>query len=376
MSDLLEIAQQLINCPSITPHDSDCQSIIAKYLNTLGFTIEQLPFGEVSNLWARHGNQGPLFIFVGHTDVVPTGPLEQWDSPPFQAEVRDGYLYGRGSADMKGSLAAMLIACKNFIKKHPHHPGSIAWLITSDEEGPSVDGTAKVIEVLQQRHEKIDFCLVGEPTCEKQLGDTIKIGRRGSLSGELIIYGKQGHIAYPQNADNPIHKALNALKELTDNHWDQGQDYFQPTSLQLSNIHAGTGAGNVIPGELRLQFNFRYSPAVTAEALQTSVKNILEHHQLSYQLTWHHSGLPFLTTQDKLIAAAKNAVEVVTGVKPTLSTSGGTSDGRFVAPTGAQVIEFGPCNQTIHQINECVAIDDLTTLALVYEKVLENLLLP
>jgi len=374
MSDLLALTQQLISRPSLTPDDAGCQTILGARLAKIGFNLEQLPFGPVQNLWAKRGTNEPLLVFVGHTDVVPTGPLDQWLSPPFQPEIRDGYLYGRGAADMKGSLAAMLIACENFIAEHPTHRGSIAWLITSDEEGASIDGTVKVVEVLQQRGEKIAWCLVGEPSCDQQMGDTIKIGRRGTLSGKLIIHGKQGHIAYPHLADNPVHKALAALAAFVNTSWDNGNDYFQPTSLQISNIHAGTGAGNVIPGQLEVRFNFRYSPELTAEILQEKTRVILDQHKLQYSLTWDHSGRPFLTKQGDLVAACSAAITEVTSLLPELSTSGGTSDGRFMAATGCQIVEFGPCNRTIHQLNECVAVSDLTALVTIYQKILEKLL--
>lgn len=370
----INLAQQLIACQSVTPNDAGCQEILIDRLKKMQFKIEQFPFGDVKNFWAQHGTNGPLLVFVGHTDVVPTGPLDQWHSPPFQPEIRDGYLYGRGSADMKGSLAAMMIACENFIAARPNHKGTIAWLITSDEEGSNINGTPKVVEVLKQRQEKIDWCLVGEPTSHTQFGDMIKIGRRGTLSGKLIIHGKQGHIAYPHLADNPIHKALGALQELVNTEWDAGIEFFQPTSFQISNIHAGTGAGNVIPGHLEVRFNFRYSPAVTAESLQAQVEKMLQKNSLKYSLEWDHSGKPFLTPKGKLVNACVSAIHSVTGITPELSTSGGTSDGRFLAPLGCQIVEFGPCNGTIHQINECIAVTDLEYLSKTYQKILENLL--
>lgn len=372
---LIELAQQLMARPSITPNDAGCQEILSQRLQQLGFTIEHLPCGEVNNFWARRGTVAPLFVFAGHTDVVPPGPLEQWHSPPFQPEIRNGYLYGRGAADMKGSLAAMLIACENFIAAHPQHSGSIAWLITSDEEGPTnTNGTVKVIDHLQARNEHITWCLVGEASCVQQMGDTLKIGRRGTLSGKLIIHGKQGHIAYPQLADNPIHRIANFLTEIIATPWDKGNEFFPPTSFQISNIHAGTGAGNVIPGHLELKFNFRYSPEVTAEILQQSVENLLKKHHLSYDIQWQHSGNPFLTHKGELVNACIKVIEEITSITPTLSTDGGTSDGRFIAPTGAQVVELGPRNNTIHQINECVAIAELESLVEIYQKTLELLL--
>lgn len=374
---VIELAQQLIARASITPDDAGCQEILIEHLSKLGFVITRLPFDEVTNFWARHGDTAPLLVFVGHTDVVPTGPLEQWSSPPFQPEIRNGYLYGRGAADMKGSLAAMLVACQQFIQAHPHHKGSIAWLITSDEEGSAnLNGTTKVVEHLKQQGVHCDWCLVGEPSSSKQLGDTLKIGRRGSLSGHLIIHGKQGHIAYPQLADNPIHRALSALDELAKKNWDDGDAHFQPTSFQISNIHAGTGAGNVIPGHLEIRFNFRYSPAVTAEQLQLCVEKILQQAKLHYTLAWQHSAQPFYTPADgKLVDACRQAVQTIARSVPQLSTTGGTSDGRFLAATGSQVVELGPCNQTIHQIDECVAVEELSQLAEMYKKILEQLLL-
>jgi succinyl-diaminopimelate desuccinylase len=374
MNPTIELTQQLVACPSITPDDAGCQEILIHRLKQLDFQIESMPFGDVKNFWARRGNASPLFVFVGHTDVVPTGPLDKWTSPPFQPEIREGYLYGRGSADMKGSLAAMLVACENFVAKHPQHQGSIAWLITSDEEGPSVDGTKKVAEVLEKRGEKIDWCLVGEPSCEEKFGDVVKIGRRGTLSGKLIVHGKQGHIAYPHLAENPIHKASAFIHELTNIIWDEGNDYFSPTSLQISNIHAGTGAGNVIPGDLEIQFNFRYSPALDAESLQKTVVTLLEKFQLRYSLEWRHSGNPFLTSRGVLAKACEEAIQSETGISPLFSTHGGTSDGRFIAPLGAQVVEFGPRNRSIHQIDECVCVEDLVVLTRIYERVLERLL--
>lgn len=375
MLNPLALTQELLRIPSITPNDNGCQTLLIQHLQRLGFSIEPLPFGEVNNFWARRGKHGPVLAFAGHTDVVPTGPLEAWTSPPFQPEIRNGYLYGRGAADMKGNIAAMLVACERFIQLHPNHNGAIAWLITSDEEGAAINGTAKVIAHLQQRNEKIDWCIVGEPSSDQQLGDTVKIGRRGSLSGQLTIHGKQGHIAYPHLADNPIHKAMPVLAELTNTLWDRGNDYFQPTSFQISNIHAGTGVGNVIPGQLTVDFNFRYSPELTAEELQKKFEAVLHHHKIQYDVAWRHSGLPFLTQQGQLVQASCRAVEQVTDIMPTLSTSGGTSDGRFIAPTGSQVIELGLCNNTIHQIDECVAIADIEKLTRIYQQILEQLLL-
>lgn len=378
MLSLIETTQQLIACPSVTPKDAGCQSLLTKHLQRLGFEIEHLPFGEVNNFWAKHGKKEPLFAFAGHTDVVPTGPLEKWGTPPFEPTIKNGLLYGRGSADMKGSLAAMLFACEKFILENPNHPGSIAWLITSDEEGPSIDGTAKVIELLKKRNVKIDYCLVGEPTCEEKLGDTLKIGRRGSLSGHLVIQGKQGHIAYPQLAKNPIHLFSPVLAELLCTQWDNEltNPDFQETSFQLSNIHAGTGAGNVIPDILDIKFNFRYSPVTTAEKLQDRVEAILKKHHVEFTLNWlPGGGKPFLSSAGKLRNTAVSAIKEITGVDPNLSTSGGVSDARFIAPLGAEVVEFGPCNRSIHQINECISMLELEQLALIYEALLKKLLL-
>ena len=374
MLNVIEFAQQLIRRPSMTPDDAGCQALLIEHLQRLGFAVEQLPFGEVSNFWARRGTQGPVFAFAGHTDVVPPGPLEQWRFPPFEATVHEGRLYGRGAADMKGNIAAMLAACETFIHQYPDHPGSIAWLITSDEEGAGINGTAKVIEYLTARGEKIDWCLVGEASSEKQLGDTLKIGRRGTLSGKLTVHGKQGHIAYPQAADNPIHKALPALAELITTQWDQGNPHFQPTSFQISNIHAGTGAGNVIPGHLTADFNFRYSPEVTADILQKKLTHILNQHKIQYDVAWQPSGLPFLTACGELVEACSQAIKVIEGIAPALSTNGGTSDGRFIAPTGSQVVELGVCNRTIHQIDEGVSVTELAQLTRIYAEILKILL--
>jgi succinyl-diaminopimelate desuccinylase len=340
-----------------------------------GFACEPLPFGEVSNFWAERGNEGPIIVFAGHTDVVPTGPPEEWQSPPFDPVVRDGHLYGRGAADMKGSLAAMVVACEQFVARHPHHQGRIGFLITSDEEGPAINGTVKVIEHLQQQGKHIDWCLVGEPSSSERLGDTIKNGRRGSLGAILRVQGKQGHIAYPQLADNPIHRALPALAELTQQTWDNGNAFFPPTSMQVSNINSGTGATNVIPGHADIQFNFRFSTEVTATQLKARTEAILDQHGLDYELTWVLSGEPFLTPAGELVEASLSAIEAETGLKSTLSTAGGTSDGRFIAPTGAQVLELGPINASIHQIDEHVRVADLPVLTRIYLGILERLLL-
>lgn len=370
---VLDLTKDLISRQSVTPEDAGCQQLMAQRLEALGFTIESMFFEDTLNLWARRGQGKPLFCFAGHTDVVPTGPLEQWTSPPFQPEIRDGMLYGRGAADMKGSLAAMVVATERFLATNPELTGDIAFLITSDEEGPFINGTKRVIEVLESRQEKIKWCLVGEPSSSKQLGDVIKNGRRGSLTGYLTVKGIQGHVAYPHLVDNPIHKAAPALAELAQTVWDQGNAYFPATSFQISNIHAGTGATNVVPGDVQLTFNFRYSTEVTAEQLQQRVLAILDQHGLNYSIDWVFNGLPFLTDSGELVASAVFAVQQVKGFAPSLETSGGTSDGRFIAPTGAQVLELGPCNGTIHKINECVAVADLEPLADMYQHILQQL---
>lgn len=373
-SPVLALTRDLISRASITPEDAGCQAAMIDRLQAIGFNIEQLRFGDVDNFWAVRGAAGPILAFAGHTDVVPTGPLEDWDSPPFEPTIKDKYLYGRGTADMKGSLAAMIIATERFIANNPDHTGRLAFLITSDEEGPSVDGTVKVVEHLTACGEQITWCVVGEPSSTDQVGDVIKNGRRGSLGGRLTVQGVQGHIAYPHKAVNPIHQALAALDELAKTCWDQGNDFFPATSFQISNINAGTGATNVIPGKLEVVFNFRYSTEVTADQLIARTEAVLENHQLNYELEWTPYGLPFLTSAGDLVDAAKGAIREVTGREPELSTSGGTSDGRFIAPTGAQVVELGPCNSTIHKVNECVNIDDLDALALIYEKIMSRLL--
>lgn len=373
-SATLSLAKALISRASVTPDDAGCQQLLAERLQKQGFHIQHLRFGNVHNLWARRGTQAPLFVFAGHTDVVPPGPIQQWQSNPFEPLVRDGMLYGRGAADMKGSLAAMVVATEQFLKQNPKHKGSIGFLLTSDEEGDAVDGTVKVIEHLLANHERIDWCLVGEPTCTAKTGDVIKNGRRGSLSAALTICGQQGHVAYPHLADNPVHRAAPALAELCEAQWDQGNEHFPPTTFQISNIHAGTGAGNVIPGELRVDCNFRYSTAVTAAQLKQRVEALLGRHKLNYQLNWTLSGEPFLTAQGELIDAVAQAIKAETGLSTELSTAGGTSDGRFIAPTGAQVVELGPVNATIHKINECVDIGDLEKLTAIYRRTLENLL--
>lgn len=374
MSDTLQLARDLIARPSVTPDDKDCQKLLGARLSALGFKLEFMNFGAVTNLWARRGDSGPVLAFAGHTDVVPPGPDSAWRSPPFTPTEQDGYLYGRGAADMKGSIAAMLTACERFLAAHDRHQGSIAFLITSDEEGIAVDGTVKVIETLEARQEKIQWCLVGEPSSVKRAGDTVKNGRRGSLSGLLRVRGVQGHVAYPHLADNPIHRAAPALAELCATVWDQGNDFFPPTTFQISNINAGTGATNVIPGSLEVMFNFRYSTETDAPRLREQVHAVFDRHGLDYTLDWTHSGAPFLTPAGELVEAVRASVRDVTGMETELSTSGGTSDGRFIAPTGAQVVELGPVNATIHKINECVSIQELNELSQMYERVLEHLL--
>jgi succinyl-diaminopimelate desuccinylase len=374
MSDTLNLAIELISQASVTPDDRQCQRIMSRRLETLGFNTEHLRFQDVDNIWSRRGKAAPLFVFAGHTDVVPTGPVTKWSSDPFKPDIRDGKLYGRGAADMKGSLAAMITATERFVAKHPDHKGSIAYLITSDEEGPSINGTVKVVEHLQKRNEKIDWCLVGEPSSDHKLGDVVKNGRRGSLSGNLTVHGQQGHVAYPHLADNPVHRAAPALTELAATVWDNGNEFFPKTTFQISNIHAGTGANNVIPGNLDVMFNLRFSTEVNEKILRERVEAILNKHQLKYTLEWNLSGNPFLTPRGELVAATQKAIRDICGYDTQLSTAGGTSDGRFIAPTGAQVIELGPLNATIHKIDEHVAVADLDTLSAIYEKILENLL--
>ena len=375
MNPTIDLARQLIQRHSVTPDDAGCQGLIAARLKPLGFHIEAMRFGEVENLWARRGSEGPLFCFAGHTDVVPTGPESRWKHPPFAAHIEGGMLYGRGSADMKGSIAAFITACERFLVAHPDHKGSIAYLLTSDEGGPAVDGSVKVIETLEERHEKIRWCLVGEPTSMQQLGDGVKNGRRGSLTGYLTVHGVQGHVAYPHLADNPVHRFAPALQELCAIEWDKGNAYFPPTSFQIANINAGTGANNVIPGELEVMFNFRFSTEQTAEGLQQKVAALLDRHGLNYRIRWSLSGNPFLTETGELLPATVAAVREVTGIEPEVNTKGGTSDGRFIAPTGAQVLELGPLNTTIHKVDECVAVEDLIQLSTIYEALLKKLLL-
>ncbi|MBT0587297.1 succinyl-diaminopimelate desuccinylase [Alteromonas oceanisediminis] len=374
MSDTLALAKALIERRSVTPEDAGCQQLMGERLEKLGFTLETLVFEDITNLWARRGTQAPLFCFAGHTDVVPSGPEERWQTPPFEATEKDGYLHGRGAADMKGSLAAMVTALEHFIHQNPDHQGSIALLITSDEEGPFINGTTRVIDTLEARNEKIDWCIVGEPSSTHHVGDVVKHGRRGSLTGNMVVNGVQGHVAYPHLANNPVHAVAGALAQMSSTEWDKGNADFPPTSFQVSNIHAGTGAGNVIPGHCDICFNFRYSTEVTAEQLIQRTEAILAEHAVDYSLQWTFNGLPFLTRQGELIDATRKVIKRVTGNAPECSTAGGTSDGRFIAPTGAQVVELGPVNATIHKVDECVSIADLDTLSVLYCGILTELL--
>lgn len=377
MSPTLDLTAELIRRRSLCPDDQGCLDVIGARLGALGFRNERLTYLPVDNLWATRGSGRPLLCFAGHTDVVPTGPLEDWHTDPFEPVIKDGLLYGRGSADMKSGLAAMVTAAERFVARHPGHPGTLAFLLTSDEEGAAVDGTRRVIQVLEARGEKIDWCVVGEPTSHESLGDTIKIGRRGSLSGLLTVHGVQGHIAYPHLADNPVHAFAPALAELVARHWDEGNAFFQPTSFQVANIAAGTGAPNVIPGELKVRFNLRFSTEQTVESLQRTVLGVLDHHRVRYSIDWIIAGLPFLTPPGVLTDAVSAAVSEVTGRQRTaFSTTGGTSDGRFIAPTGAQVVELGVGNATIHKVNECARVTDIEQLSVVYERVMERLLQP
>ena len=374
MSETIELAKALISRASVTPDDKGCQSMMIERLEKIGFTVQSLPFGGVENFWATHGSSGPVFAFAGHTDVVPVGIESQWKTKPFEPTIIDGMLYGRGAADMKGSLASMLVATECFVREHPNHPGTIGFLITSDEEGPAVNGTVKVVEYLQHNNQKVDYFLIGEPSSTDTLGDVIKNGRRGSLNAWLTIKGKQGHIAYPQLANNPIHLVIPALDALCNEAWDNGNEYFPATSFQFSNIHSGTGVTNIIPGEIEVVFNFRYSTETTHEKIKTRVLDILDEHHLDYDIEWQHSGFPFLTPKGALVNACVDAIKTVNGVETELSTSGGTSDGRFISQMDTQVVELGPLNATIHQVNECVSVDDLENLTLVYCQVLQNIL--
>ncbi len=374
LSATLQLAIDLIAQPSVTPDDCDCQNLMIERLEAIGFKAEKLRFGEVDNFWARRGDSGPVLAFAGHTDVVPTGPVDKWQHHPFEPRLEDGMLCGRGAADMKGSLAAMITACERFVASHPNHTGSIAFLITSDEEGPAVNGTIKVVEHLEARNEKMNWCIVGEPSSSTLVGDVVKNGRRGSLGAKMRVKGIQGHVAYPQLARNPIHQVAPALAALSNEHWDNGNEFFPPTSFQISNIHSGTGATNVIPGEVEVMFNFRFSTENTAESLQEKTHQMLDAHGLEYEIDWTLFGLPFLTGRGDLVDATVSAIRDVAGLETVLSTSGGTSDGRFIAPTGAQVVELGPVNATIHKLNERIKADDLDVLSSIYESILRNLL--
>ena len=376
MTPTQQLACDLIRLRSVTPEDAGCMPLMLERLEKIGFETTWLRRGDTENFWAvRKGTEeGPLFAFAGHTDVVPTGPEENWQHPPFEPVIEDGYLCGRGAADMKGSLAAMVVACEEFVAAHPDHSGRIAFLITSDEEGPAHNGTVKVVEWLEAQGEKIDCCLVGEPSSTERVGDIIKNGRRGSLGLELTAYGIQGHVAYPHLAENPVHKLAPALAELTDEEWDQGNDFFPATSFQVSNINGGTGATNVIPGEVKVICNWRFSTETTAEELEARARAILDKHDLKYDADFKLSGQPFLTAKGPLVEAAQAATKSVTGETTELSTAGGTSDGRFIAPTGAQVVELGPVNATIHKVDECVKADDLEKLKDMYREILQNLL--
>ena len=373
-SATFKLACELIARPSVTPDDAGCQDMLIERLSAIGFDCETLAFGDVTNLWARRGKAAPLLAFAGHTDVVPTGPLDKWLSNPFKPEVRDGVLYGRGAADMKSSIAAFVTACERFVEKHADHQGSIALLITSDEEGIAINGTVKVMETLEARAEKIDWALIGEPSSHTHVGDVVKNGRRGSIGAKLVINGVQGHVAYPHKVDNPIHRAMPALHELARHEWDQGNQFFPPTSLQISNINAGTGAHNVVPGHAEVLFNLRYSTEIDAQHIIETTRAILDKHELDYHIDWSVSGYPFLTPAGELVEAAQLAIEQHTGKRPSLETTGGTSDGRFIAPTGAQVLELGPVNESIHKLNEHVDVAELDQLSDIYQSILENLL--
>lgn len=373
-SPVIALAKDFISRQSVTPEDAGCQDVMIARLEKIGFTIETMVFEDTTNLWARRGSEAPLFVFAGHTDVVPSGNVAQWHTPPFEPTIIDGYLHGRGAADMKGSLACMIVAIERFIAENPDHTGSIALLITSDEEGPFINGTTRVIDTLEARNEKIDMCIVGEPSSTHEVGDVVKNGRRGSITGDVTIKGTQGHVAYPHLADNPVHRAMPALAELAATTWDNGNDYFPPTSFQIANLAAGTGASNVIPGEFNVQFNFRFSTELTDEDIKRKVHSVLDAHGLDYNLKWTLSGQPFLTDHGTLLDAVVTAIETVNHKRPELLTTGGTSDGRFIARTGAQVVELGPVNATIHKVNECVKVADLEKLTDMYQKVLENAL--
>lgn len=371
---VIQLAKELISRPSISPDDQGCQALLTERLQKIGFTVEPMPFGHTLNFWAHRGT-GTTLAFAGHTDVVPAGNSENWQTPPFTPTIINQHLYGRGAADMKGSVAAMIVAAERFVEKHPTHQGRLAFLITSDEEADAHDGTVKVVEALVQRNETVDYCLVGEPSSQSTLGDIIKNGRRGSITADLTILGTQGHVAYPHLADNPVHRAAAFLQALTTTTWDNGNAFFPATTLQIANIHAGTGASNVIPGELFIQFNFRFSTELTDAVIRDRVTEMLSHYGLKYKIEWSLSGQPFLTDSGKLVSATLQAIQELTGRTAELSTSGGTSDGRFIAQMGTQVIELGPLNATIHKVDECVSVDDLQQLALIYERIMELLLL-
>ena len=374
MSEVLELACELISRPSVTPEDAGCQALVAERLARAGFAIEPLRYGDVDNLWASHGSGAPVLVLLGHTDVVPPGPREAWSSEPFEPVIRDGVLYGRGAADMKGSVAAFVVAAERFVADHPDHPGTLALLLTSDEEGDAIDGVRKVADTLRTRGQRIDWCITGEPSSTARLGDLLRVGRRGSLSATLVIKGVQGHVAYPHKARNPVHQAAAALAELVARQWDAGYDSFPPTSLQVSNIHAGTGANNVIPGELQVLFNLRYNPHWDAPRLEGEVAALLDRHGLEYELRWHRSGEPFHTPEGRLRAVAREVLAGFSGAPPEESTGGGTSDARFIAPLGAQCIEIGPVNASIHQVDEHVSVADLEALPELYRRLVERLL--
>ena len=374
MSKTLNLTKELISKKSITPLDEGCQDLLISHLELLGFTIEKMAYGNVSNFYARKGHEAPLLVFAGHTDVVPTGPETKWSSPPFEPTIKNDRLYGRGAADMKASLAAFIVSIEEFLAENKDHKGSIGLLITSDEEGIAVDGTVKVIEALKNRKEKIDFCIVGEPTCVSKLGDTVKNGRRGSLSAKLKVKGIQGHIAYPELIKNPIHEVAPAIDDLVKTIWDEGNEYFPKTSWQISNINGGTGATNVVPGDVEILFNFRYSSASTADMLKSRFIEILHKHQLDYDIDWEHSGEPYLTEKGTLVDVLSDAVKEISGVRPTISTTGGTSDGRFISKLCDQVVEFGPINESIHKINENVSVNDIETLKDIYKLTISKIL--
>ncbi|MGL9769870.1 MAG: succinyl-diaminopimelate desuccinylase [Sodalis sp. (in: enterobacteria)] len=371
---VLEFAQQLIKQPSISPYDTGCQALIIARLQALDFIIELMPFGDTLNFWAWRG-EGRTLAFAGHTDVVPAGNIQHWNKPPFEPTLCGGMLYGRGAADMKGSLAAMIVAAECFIAQYPHHQGRLAFLITSDEEGDAQNGTVKVVEALMARQERLDYCLVGEPSSRRRVGDIIKNGRRGSLTANLLVHGIQGHIAYPDLADNPVHRAIAVLKELIETQWDAGNTFFPPTTMQIANIHAGTNSNNIIPGELLVQFNFRFSTELTDVIIRQRVEKLLQHHGLRYHIDWSLSGQPFLTAHGELVEAAVHAIEHYQELTPRLETSGGTSDGRFIARLGTQVVELGPVNATVHKVNECVSAADLQLLSHIYQHIMEQLIL-